>query len=57
MADVYNPDTKELIPYAPRNLLKSLMKSQESFNKQSLTTQILFSFVLQKFGKNEKEQH
>lgn len=26
MADVYHPDTKELIPYAPRQILKEVSK-------------------------------
>ena len=50
MADVHHPDTEEILPYSPRNILKETAKE---FN--GIDTQVLFTFLLQKFGKEEKE--
>ena len=56
MADVHNPDEEgnPVLAYSPRHILKEVLTKHPS---KDLTTQLLFSFVLQKFGKNEKEQH
>ena len=45
IAEVHDPDTEEklILPYSPRNILK---KAVEKFGNKSLTTQILFSFIL-----------
>lgn len=60
MADAYDPETKQLVPFAPRNILKNALNTIHSENSdlmKDITSQIMFSFVLQKFGKSEKEQH
>ena len=49
-ADVCHPDTGELLPYCPRNMLK-----QAEF--KGIDTQVMFTFMLAKFGKDEKEAH
>ncbi len=48
MADVHS--SQGLIPYAPRNVLKTLLAPE-------ITTQLRFSFVFEKHpSKDEKEQ-
>ena len=53
MADVHHPDTEEVLSYSPRNLLKESVKELT----KGVNTQVLFTFLLQKFGRDEKEQH
>lgn len=55
MANVYDSETDELIKYAPRNLMKKTISEREGLEK--IKSQILFSFILHKYGKEEKEQH
>jgi glutamine synthetase len=42
LADVCHPDTGEVIPYSPRNIMKETAKMQ----KGPIDTSIMFSFVL-----------
>jgi glutamine synthetase len=55
MADVYHPDIDENLEYAPRHILKQTLKQLQSVSK--IDSQILFTFILHKFGKDDKEQH
>ena len=55
MADVYHPDTQEILSYSPRNMLKEAVKKADL--PAGIITQIMFSFVLHKYGKDEKEKH
>eukprot|EP00347_Sterkiella_histriomuscorum_P014936 403358939 len=78
MANVHQPDSDEIIRYAPRNMLKQVLeqRQQDIFDEcqndqtqpdqevvvaqqklDKIKTQILFSFVLHKYGKDDKEQH
>ncbi len=55
MADVLDPKDQSLIPYAPRNLLKSVIQSLTI--PSNLTTQLMFTLTFQKHpGKEEKEE-
>lgn len=56
LADVLDPDTGELVPYAPRNLLKKTLLENP---KNHVDSQISFSFLLWKHHKKDdnKEAH
>ncbi|CDW80282.1 UNKNOWN [Stylonychia lemnae] len=58
MADVYDIETDKKIKFAPRNLMKETI-NQLNFSKDldQVKSQIMFSFVLHKLGKEEKDQH
>ena len=57
MADVYHPDTRQLLPNAPRNMMKEALKTFTKDNNKGICTQIQFSFVMRKLQKEEKEEH
>lgn len=48
-ADPHSPDNKEVIPYAPRNALKSVL------TKDPVTSKIKFTMAFHKIQKDDKE--
>ena len=53
LANVYHPETNDIIPYAPRNLLKKVLSE---VNLGDYSSQLMFSFVFEKHpSKDEKE--
>jgi glutamine synthetase len=51
MADVYDPESEKPLAFAPRHVIKDAVKGISGVD-----TQILFSFVLHKIVKDEKDQ-